>query len=318
MISSSTTVSFSEPLTQDISKNKNVYLIPKNIEQRLIEILSFLQSDSNSAKNKIQILIYLQSLFMQVEFNSEIFLRKTINDKEKLNLYKIIIQQYVFHTNPENTKEEEENYRRYLLNLFLLLLSQVALEKDIYHYILSPIINFINEKNILNSNKKNLSGSGTNIIENDIVINFKPEHLSRVLTLLKYFYGYYKKEQSSNGILNYFFFSGDSDSSIVIPNKDHPFDNNKKFLNFDETLCVMMFIKVLPSEYIKALYPKVIFKLLELRFQDKKNPICINIDIDNQLTTPSKNEPLFKLVENEINCVIIKFNLNKKKALINC
>ena len=136
MISSSTTVSFSEPLTQDISKNKNVYLIPKNIEQRLIEILSFLQSDSNSAKNKIQILIYLQSLFMQVEFNSEIFLRKTINDKEKLNLYKIIIQQYVFHTNPENTKEEEENYRRYLLNLFLLLLSQVALEKDIYHYIL--------------------------------------------------------------------------------------------------------------------------------------------------------------------------------------
>ena len=80
----------------------------------------------------------------------------------------------------------------------------------------------------------------------------------------------------------------------------------------------MMFIKVLPSEYIKALYPKVIFKLLELRFQDKKNPICINIDIDNQLTTPSKNEPLFKLVENEINCVIIKFNLNKKKALINC
>ena len=318
MISSSTTVSFSEPLTQDISKNKNVYLIPKNIEQRLIEILSFLQSDSNSAKNKIQILIYLQSLFMQVEFNSEIFLRKTINDKEKLNLYKIIIQQYVFHTNPENTKEEEENYRRYLLNLFLLLLSQVALEKDIYHYILSPIINFINEKNILNSNKKNLSGSGTNIIENDIVINFKPEHLSRVLTLLKYFYGYYKKEQSSNGILNYFFFSGDSDSSIVIPNKDHPFDNNKKLLNFDETLCVMMFIKVLPSEYIKALYPKVIFKLLELRFQDKKNPICINIDIDNQLTTPSKNEPLFKLVENEINCVIIKFNLNKKKALINC
>ena len=100
---------------------------------------------------------YLQSLFLSVDFNSEIFLRKfIINEKEKLNLYKVIINQYIFYSNNNNSKADEENYRGDLQNLFLLLLSQMTLDKEIYHYILSPLINFINEKNILNLNKKNL------------------------------------------------------------------------------------------------------------------------------------------------------------------
>ena len=66
------------------------------------------------------------------------------------------------------------------------------------------------------------------------------------------------------------------------------------------------------------MYPKINFKLLELRFQDNSNTISINIDIDNQITIPNVKEPLIKLVENEMNCVLIKFNLNKKKSLINC
>ena len=318
MISTSTTISvITEPITQDIFKNKNVFIISKSLEQRITEILSYLQSDENLAKNKISIVKYLQSLFLSVEFNSEIFSRKTTNEKEKLNLYKVIIQQYIFYTNPSNEKADEENYRGDLQNLFLLLLSQVPLEKDVYHYILSPLINFINEKNINNSNKKNLSGSNGSI-ENEQVINFTSDHLKRVLMLLKYFYGYYKNEQSGSGILNYFFFSGDSDSNIIIPNKENPADNNKKILNLDETLCVMMFIKVLQSEYIKAVYPKINFKLLELRFLDNSNTISINIDIDNQITILNIKEPLIKLVENEMNCVLIKFNLNKKKSLINC
>ena len=312
MISTSTTISvITEPITQDISKNKNVFIISKSLEQRITEILSFLQSDENLAKNKISIVKYLQSLFLSVEFNSEIFSRKTTNEKEKLNLYKVIIQQYIFYTNPNNEKTDEENYRGDLQNLFLLLLAQVPLEKDVYHYILSPLINFIKEKN------KNLSGSNTSI-ENEQGINFTSDHLKRVLVLLKYFYGYYKNEQSGSGILNYFFFSGDSDSNIIIPNKENPSDNNKKILNLDETLCVMMFIKVLQSEYIKAVYPKINFKLLELRFLDNSNTVAINIDIENQITIPNIKEPLIKLVENEMNCVLIKFNLNKKKSIINC
>ena len=83
IISSSTSISVStEPITQDITKYQNIYLIQKNIEQRITEILSYLQSDANLASNKIPMLKYLQSLLLSVEFNSEILLRKTITEKE--------------------------------------------------------------------------------------------------------------------------------------------------------------------------------------------------------------------------------------------
>ena len=313
IISNSTSISTTESIIQDIIKNKNIYLITKSIEQRIIEILSYLQSDANLANNKIHIIKYLQSLFMAVEFNSEIFLRKFIKEKEKLNLYKIIINQYIFYTNPGNSKSEEENYRSDLQTLFLLLLSQVTLEKDSYHYILSPLINYLNEKNINNTKKKNLIGN--NFLDNEQIVNFKSEHLSRVLTLLKYFYGYYKNEQSSNGILNYYFFNGDTESNITIHNKENPLDNNKMLLNFDETLCVMINIKVLPSEYVKAVYNVINYKLFELKFTEKIKPICFNINIDNQIITPHKKDPLCQLIENETNCIIFKFN---KKKTINC
>ena len=215
LISSSTSISTSESIIQDITKNKNIFIITKNIEQRIIEILSYLQSDSNLATNKILILKYLQSLFISIEFNSEIFSRKFIKEKEKLNIYKIIINQYIFYSNPANTKIDEENYRSDLQSLFLLLLSQVTLEKDTYHYILSFLINYLNEKN--NSKKIN---NNNNFIENDSIINLKSEHLERILFLLKYFYGYHKNEQSTNGILNYLFFSGDSESNVIIHNKE--------------------------------------------------------------------------------------------------
>ena len=312
MISTSTSISITEPITQDISKNKNVFLIQKNIEQRIVEILSFLQSDANLANTKIPILKYLQSLFMYVDFNSEIFLRKTINDKDKLNLYKVIIHQYIFYTNPNNSKADEENYRGDLQSLFLLLLNQVTFEKDTYHYILSPLINYIKEKNII-SNKKN-SSTGNILLENESNINIKSEHLNRILILLQYFYGYYKNVQP-----NYFFFSGDSDSSIIIRNKENPLDHNKKLLNLDDNLCIMMFIKVLPYEYIKAITidHKKDFKLLELFFQDKKKSVDININIENQLIASFIEKPM-QLKENDINCVIIKFNNTKKKSIINC
>jgi hypothetical protein len=306
LISNSTSVSNTESIIQDISKNKNIFLITKGIEQRIVEILSYLQSDSNLATNKMIILKYLQSLFISIEFNSEIFSRKFIKEKEKLNLYKIIIHQYIFYTNPLNSKADEENYRSDLQTLFILLLSQITLEKDTYHYILSSLINYMNEKNIADSKKKNCK----NLIENEPTVNLKEENILRILVLLKYFYGYYKR--TSDGILNYFFFNGDSESSITIPNKD--IDNNKKILNLDETLCIMLFIKVLPSEFIKTLYPKINFKLFELKFNDKKKSICININIDNYLTT-SSNDVLYKLLENETNCLIFKFN--KKKSIIN-
>ena len=311
-LSNSTSNSFTESFFQDLPKMKNIYIISKSIEPKIVEILQYLQSDTNLASNKIQILKYLQSLFFSVEFNSEIFLRKFINDKERLNLYQIIIYQYVLYTNPSNTKAEEENYRAELHQLFILLLSQITFERETYRYILSFLIYFLNEKNITNAIKK-INSQNNNDILDEPIINLKAEHLSRILELLQLFYKYSQRHNE----LNYFFFSGDSDSSITIPNKESPKDHNKKLLNLDDNLCIMLFIKLLPSEYIKAVYPKVIFRLLELRFNDKKKTININIDIDNKLTTSYTNEPLYQLSHNETNCILIKFNNNKKKKIIN-
>ena len=158
VMSNSTNNSFTDTLIQDITKNKNTFLISKaNNESKIVDILLYLQSDTNLAINKIPILKYLQLLFINVNYNSEIFMRKFINEKEGLNLYKIIIYQFVFYTNSGNSKEEEENYRNELHNLFILLLSQITVEKDTFKYILSFLINFINEKNITAAvNKKKI------------------------------------------------------------------------------------------------------------------------------------------------------------------
>ena len=51
-ISNSTNVSFSESLLQDINsfKNKNLVIISKNFEQKIPELLSFLQNNDNLAQ----------------------------------------------------------------------------------------------------------------------------------------------------------------------------------------------------------------------------------------------------------------------------
>ena len=202
--SNSTSNSFTDSLIQDLQRMKNIFIISKGLESKIVDLLSYLQSDTNLAINKIQIIKYLQSLFFKVEYNSEIFIRKFINDKEKLNIYQIIIYQFVLYTNPGNSKMEEENYRAELHNLFILLLSQITFEKEVYHYILSFLIDFINEKNIIKSLNKKQNLSSNNDIQDEPITNLKSEYLSRVLELLRIFYKYL---QTYNEIPNYFFFS---------------------------------------------------------------------------------------------------------------
>ena len=301
---------FIDFLIHDPSKIKNKFFTYKNIEQKIPYILSYLQSDSNLANNKKKILEYLQSLFQKANFNSVIFSRKFSND-ESLNLYQIIIYQYVFYTNSGNTENEEKKYRSELQSLFILLLSQISMKRDTYHYILSFLINFVNQNNIANVISKKDNSLNNNDIQDEPIISLS-EHLTRILDLLRIFYQY---NQSYNETPNYFFFSGDSDSSITIQNKENPRDHNKKYLNLDDTLCIMLFIKVLPSKYIQDVFTKIIFRLLELRFNDKnKKPININMNIDNELTTSYTKKPLYKLSESETNCILIKFN-KKRKAI---
>ncbi len=301
-LSNSTNNSFTDSLIPDLSKIKDRYLITKNLEQKIVDILSFLQSDAN-VTSKIQIIKYIQTLFLRVCYNSEIFMRKFTNDKDKLNLYQIIIYQYILYSNSENTEKEEENYRSELKSLLILLLSQMNLDKGTYRYIISFLVNYINEKNIANTFKKPGNLSNINCINDEQISEFKPKHLSRLLQLL---IDFYQNSTFNKDSPNYFFFSGDSDSSITISNRDN-------LLNLDEHLCILLFINVLPSDYIKKVYPKIIFRLLELRFHNKnRKKININIDIDNKITADDKKEPFIQLLENETNCVLIRFYKENK------
>ena len=303
-ISNSTNVSFSESLIQDINsfKNKNLVIISKNFEQKIPELLSFLQNNSNLAVNKISIVKYLQYLFLTININSEIFLRKYSSDREKLNLYQIIIKQYISYSNNSNFQNDENDYRKELLNLFGILLSQVTINRESYHYILSFLLKFINEKN----NNINISEEEPD----EDAFHLTSEHLSRLLTLLQRFYQFLDQSQLS---LNYFFFSGESESSVIIPNKNSIKDN-KKLLNLEDNLCILMFIKVFPSEYIKTAYSRTTFNLLELKFNEKnkEKDISIDIDIDNNLTTNFISGSIAKLIENDTNWLLIKFKKKKK------
>ena len=285
-----------ETLIEDLSKMENIFLISSNFEPKIIDILLYLQSDENLAINKIKIIKFLQSLFINIDYNLEIFMRKFIKDKERLNLYQIIIYQYILYGNPRNSKAEEEQYRSELHNLLIILLSKISLNEEIHRYIFSFIINF---------SKKTTEKMNYNCDNS--------EYLSRFLELLTIFYNY---NQIYDYIPNYFFSNGENKSSIIITNKDDP-KNNKNILNLNDTLCIMIFIKIFPSKIIKALYPDLIQNLIEIRFNYKNlTNININMDNNNNLFTNYTDKPLYQLSDNQINCIIIKLNNIKKNKII--
>ena len=310
---SSRNVSFSESLLQDINyfKNKNIVIITKNFEQRIPDILAFLQNNLNLAIHKIQIVKYLQNLFLSISINSEIFLRKLSSEKEKLNLYQIIIEEYIYYTNSSNFQNDEIDYRNELLSLFDILLSQVTMDRESYHHILSFLLRFINEKN----NKFDLGLTPTpNISDGETQkeeIHLTDKHLTRILTLLQRFYQFLDDIKLS---MNYFFFSGDPETSIIIHNKNSVKDN-KKLLTLEDNLCVLMFIKLFPSEHIKAAgCPQTNSKLIELKFNEKNKDkdISIELNMDNNLWTNFTIGPLVKLSENTTNWLLVKFKKKKR------
>ena len=302
--SSSTNTSNSEVLIQDINdlNSKNYVIISKNLEPKIPDILSYLQNNSNLALNKIIIVKYLQKMFLTININSEIFLRKLSSEKEKLNLCQIIVGQYITYTNNLSNENDENNYRKELLILFDILLSQVTIDRESYHYILTFLLKFLNEKN----NNSSLTIKE----EEEESFHLTAEHLKRILTLLQKFYQFLDENKMS---LNYFFFNGESGSSITIQNKNSIKDN-KKLLTFEDNLCILMFIKVFPSEYIKVAFPNTIFNLLELKFNEKNKDkdISVHIDVNNNLITNIVSGTIAKLSENDTNWLLIKFKKKKK------
>ena len=293
-ISSSTNTSFSENIIQEINtlKSKEIYLISKNFETKIPDIFAYLQSDSNSYSNKLLILKYLENIFTKISFNSAILYYKVSNnDKEKLNLLQILINQYVTCPN------EKIDYLTELKNIFTLLLSQVTLDKDTYHYIFSFLINYINKCN-----------NNTNINENipqnqDSNCNLNDQQLSRIIHLLQI---YYQSVQTIDEPYNYFYFvNPDKENYINISNKENP-KTHKKFFNLDESLNILMHIKLLPSQIIKQIYTDIKYIILDVLFNDKSKNIIIGLDKENYLTTNFTNEKLIKLEDSKVISLLVK------------
>ena len=279
-------------------KSKDIIIISKSFEQNIENILSFLLDSNNLAIDKIIIVKFLQFFFLKNEMNSEIFSRVYKSKDNNCSIYKIIIHEYIVYKNYSNDEEDEISYRRELLVLFDILLTQITFDRESYYYILSFMRDYFNEKN------NNISFLSE--------FHLNSEYLNRILILLKKFYYPY---DSSKFYGNYFFFSGESESSIIIKNKMSNKDS-KKLLNFDDTLCIFLIFKVFPSEYIKSLNDKVNCSILHLKFIEKSriNELSFNIDEENNIKFSCSDSFICKLSENEINYLLIKFN--KKKLQI--
>ena len=200
-----------EDIIRDINNHEknNISIITNSFEKIVPNILSFLIEYENTVNDKIKIVRFLQNLFIKNEMNSEIFSRICQFHNMKLNLFQIIIHEYLIYR--ENSKHEDViTYRRELLVLFDILLTQITFDRESYHYILSFMIIYLNKKN--------------NNLDSDQNLFFNSEFLNRILLLLKKFYHPF---DTSKFYGNYFFFTGGSSSSIIIQNKNNSKDNKK-------------------------------------------------------------------------------------------
>ena len=213
------------------------------------------------------------------------------NDIEKLNLFQIIINQYVTCPN------EKVDYLAELKNIYIQLLTQINLDKDTYHYIFSFLINYINKcNNNININE--------NIVQNqDTNCNLNDQQLSRIIYLLQI---YYQRVQTIDEPYNYFYFiNPDKENYINIINKDNP-KTNKKFFNLDESLNILMYIKLLPSLIMKKVYTDIKYTILDVLFNDKSKNISIGLNNENYLTTNYTKEKLIKLEDSKIISLLVK------------
>ena len=231
----------SEDIIEEL-KSSEINIINKNSESIIIKSLDYLINISNPVPNKLIIIKFLENLFMNVNFNSEIFLKSS--KKLDLNLFQIIINQYI--TNPNS--QENEEYLLELKALFILLISQITLDRESYHYIFSFIIDYINQIN-----------NGITTKTNNILTS---EQISKILLLLQL---YYQSMQSVDEPYNYLFFNGDPNTYINIYLK-----GNKK-LHSCQDVNILLFIKLLPNKIVKKINPEISFTILDINLENNEN-----------------------------------------------
>ena len=300
-ISNSSTNAQHETIIKDINEyeNNNISIISKSFKYKIPELLFFLLDNKNLVTNKIKIVRFLQNLFTKNEINSEIISRICQSQNNQLNIYRIIIHEYLIYKNDSNQTEDESSYRRELLVLFDILLTQITFERESYHYILSFLINTLNVKN----------GN----MESNQEFELNSELLNRILILLQ---KYYHPFDVSKFYGNYFFFNGEMDSSITIHNRLINLKENKKILNIDDKLYLLLFIKSLKANNDKANSNIIKIKLNE---KNKESDISIGIGQNNNLNINISNCPIIcNLSEKETNCIFLKLKKKKKLELKLC
>ena len=274
-------------LLQDILslKEKNIYLLTESFEEKIPSILSYLmeKDEEYSPENKTQILIYLKDLFKKVEFYSEIFYKKK-SLKEKMNIFEIIINQYITNTSKEYLSELKSTYT--------LLLTQVTLDKKTYKYIFSFFIDYLNKKT---------------------EFKLDSENISKLLELITLYYASIPHIKTENDYMYFNTVINSDEYSIKIQNKKNYVFSNKKLIS-DESLNILLFIKLVPQEIIKAVNSEHTTGLLELDFVDKAKKISFNIDNKNNLIMNNNpNEKITKLEENKYFNILFRFNLEIKE-----
>ena len=236
-------------------QTKQIYIITKELESKIPSILSYIQSPNNKNEiiNKINIINYLFSLIQNIPFNLDIILAQKSNDeKYKMNLYEILINEYIF------IDKNEKEYTQLLKNIITYIFKKLSFNKDIYRYLFSYISNFLNQKNQIEKNEN---------------YYFNEYNYYKLLELILFFY----QSKEDEDPINYFFFNGDKDTNITIKNKD----NN--ILNIENNLYILFFIKLIDYNYISPLNEndkETInnCNLLEIKFKKRSEVILINLN----------------------------------------
>ena len=234
-------------------QTKQVYIITKEIESKIPSILSYIQNNKNDILNKINIINYLLSLIKNIPFNLDIILAQKSNDEKiKMNLYEVLINEYIF------VDINEKAYIQLLKDIITYIFKKLSLNKDIYRYLFSYVSNFLNEKNNVEKTEN---------------YSFNEYNYHQLLELILFFY----QSKEDEDPINYFFFNGEKNTNITINNKE---DN---ILNLGNNLYILLFIKLIDYNYISSLNENnneaiINSNLLEIKFKNKKEIISININ----------------------------------------
>ena len=258
-------------------KKKNIKIITQDMEDKISNMLSLLDNNSEKIENKLKIFNFFHYLFTEIQYNMDII--NNFTSSNNLSLYTICIKEF-FNSNSEN-----EKYKNEILSVLDLLIKNLTCNHEVYEYLFSLITHYIN---ILNNNEEKEN-------ENDILTSDK---FHNFLVLISYFY---LVRSNFDFLTNYLYFNGNPDCEIKVNNKNQILNfQNEEILN----ILIFFFLKLNPEEN-KQLFSKNISKLINIKLSNGNN-IFLNIDMENILTGSFTHDTLYQFKKNEINSILLK------------